>query len=189
MNSNTTTTHTKLNTQQMALVGLMTAVTCILAPISLVLPFSPVPLSLGTFAIYLSLMILGRRLGTLSVMLYLLLGLAGLPVFTGFTGGAGKLLGPTGGYLIGYLFLAFLCGTFVEKGSKHMLTNCLGMVPGTLVCYLFGTLWLAYQSNITFTAALVTSVLPFLPGDLLKITGAVVLGHQVRKRLLKNGIL
>ena len=87
----------KITTYQLAVTGLMTALTCILGPMSLALPFTPVPISLTNFVVFLSVWLLGWRLGTVSYLIYLLLGLAGLPVFSGFTGGAGKLLGPTGG--------------------------------------------------------------------------------------------
>ena len=104
---------------QLAMTGLMAAVLCILGPISLPLPFSPVPISLGTLAVYLAAVILGGRLGTVSCALYLLLGLAGLPVFSGYAGGAAKLFGPTGGYLTGYLFLAMV-------GRHELLSGSLG---------------------------------------------------------------
>ena len=97
-----------MSVQHMALIGLMTAILCLIAPVSILLPISPVPVSLGTLAIYFVSLVLGRKKSVICVSLYLLLGFAGLPVFTGFTGGVGKLLGPTGGYMIGYLFCMVL---------------------------------------------------------------------------------
>ena len=94
------------NTYAMAVTALMTAVTCILAPLSI--PIGPVPISLTNFAIYLSLYLLDWKKGTVSYILYLLLGLVGLPVFSGFTGGIGKLAGPTGGYIIGFIPMAII---------------------------------------------------------------------------------
>ena len=128
-----------LTLKQLTLSGLMAAVFCLLGPLSLNIPISPVPVSLGMLAIYFVTSVLGMKLGTLSVLAYILLGLAGLPVFTGFTGGAGKLLGPTGGYIIGYIFMALICGFFVDKWGHRLLPEILGMVLGTAVCYLFGT--------------------------------------------------
>lgn len=93
-----------MTTYQLVLTGVLTAVICILGPMTLMIPISPVPISLANLAICLSIVILGMKLGTLSCILYLLIGLAGLPVFSGFSGGIGKLAGPTGGYLVGYLF-------------------------------------------------------------------------------------
>lgn len=186
---NTTETRTKINAKQLALAGLMTAVICILAPFSLNIPVSPVPISLGTLAIYFVVSILGMKYGTVSVAVYILLGLVGLPVFSNFTGGAGKLFGPTGGYIIGYLFMALICGFFIDKWSDHLLLNFLGMVLGTAVCYLFGTVWLAVQASMTFSQALAAGVLPFIPADLVKLILAMLIGRQVRKRLLRAGLL
>lgn len=101
------------------MIGLMTAVTCILGPLSLPLPFSPVPITLTNFAVFLSIYILGMKYGTISLLIYLALGTIGLPVFSSFSGGLGKLAGPTGGYLFGFIFLAlihgFLCWDFIKK--------------------------------------------------------------------------
>lgn len=170
---------------QMTLIGLATAILCILSPISLPLPFSPIPISLGTLAIYFVIMVLGRRGSFLSVLLYLLLGLAGLPVFSGFTGGVGKLLGPTGGYLFGYLTITLVCGFFRDKWPLKIFPNFLGMLLGTVACYGIGSLWVSYQANLSFSTALFTSVLPFLPVDFVKLLLGLFLGLQVQKRLQK----
>lgn len=173
----------------MTLIGLMTALICILAPFSILLPLSPVPISLGTLAVYLTAVILGMKRSFISVMLYLLLGMAGLPVFTGFTGGIGRLLGPTGGYLIGYLLIALICGYFTDKWSRRIPLILLGMLIGTIACYSFGTLWLAYHTGLSLIAALSTGILPFLPADAIKLLAAATIGYQVRKRLKKAALL
>ena len=173
----------------MALIGLMTAVICVLAPFSLNLPFSPVPISLGTLAIYFVISVLGMKSGTVSVVLYILLGLVGLPVFANFTGGAGKLFGPSGGYIIGYIFMALICGWFTDKWADKAVLRFLGMLLGTAACYLFGTAWLAYQMSLTFPQALMAGVIPFIPADLVKLIIAMLLGYQLRKRLLKAGLI
>lgn len=178
-----------IHTHQMALVGLMTALLCITAPFSLQIPFSPVPLSLATFSIYFCIMVLGMKLGGLSVCLYVLLGLAGLPVFSNFTGGAGRLLGPTGGYILGYIFMAFICGVFVDKWFKKPFLLFAGMSLGTAVCYLLGTYWLSFQTSLSLSQAFLSAVAPFLIGDFLKILGAIALGYQVRKRLFRASLL
>lgn len=172
-----------MKTSQMALIGLMTAIICILAPFSIILPFSPIPLSLGTLAIYFCVIVLGMKRGTISVILYILLGTAGLPVFTGFTGGAGKAFGPTGGYLLGYIFMALICGFFIDRFSNRKLLCIIGMLLGTAACYAFGTLWLSYQASMTVPQALLSAVVPFLPGDMIKLAIAMVVGFQVRRRL------
>lgn len=178
--------------RQMTLIGLMTALICIMAPFSLPLPFSPVPLSLCTFAIYLAILLLSPKNAVLCVLLYLLLGLVGMPVFSGFTGGIGRLLGPTGGYLVGYLLLAAIGGFFTGIGkypsALYKLFTLLGMILGTFSCYLLGTLWLCLQSNLSFLSALLTTVVPFLPGDFLKMAAALVLGSSLRSRLQQAGV-
>lgn len=134
-------------TKTMALIGVMAAVTCILGPLSLAIPVSPVPISLTNLAVYFAIYVLGMKRGTISYCIYLLLGLIGLPVFAAFTGGAGKLFGPTGGYLIGFIFMALICGFFIEKWEKKLYMHFIGMVLGTAVCYVFGTAWLGiYRS-------------------------------------------
>ena len=178
-----------LTLKQITLAGLMTAVFCLLGPLSLNIPISPVPISLGMLALYVVTSVLGMKLGTFSVLAYILLGLAGLPVFTGFTGGAGKLLGPTGGYIIGYIFMALICGFFVDKWGNRLIMEILGMVLGTAVCYLFGTVWLAYLASYTFYQALAAGVLPYIPLDAVKLAIALLVGRQIRARILKAGLL
>lgn len=174
---------------QMALIGLMTAVICIIAPFSVQLPFSPVPMSLGTLVIYFAVMVLGMKQSFLSVLLYILLGLVGLPVFTGFTGGAGKLLGPTGGYIIGYLFMTLICGFFIDKWPGRFFPNFVGLLLGTAVCYGLGTIWLSLQSHLSISSAFTTAVLPFLPADLTKVLLGIFAGRRIRNRLKKTGLM
>lgn len=175
--------------KQLTLVGLMAAVICILGPWTVHIPISPVPISLGMLGVYFVTSVLGMRMGTASVLIYILMGLVGIPVFTGFSAGPGKLLGPTGGYIIGYLFMALICGFFVDKFSKSLPLYFLGMILGTAVCYLFGTLWLAHQMQYTFFQALMAGVIPYIPADLVKLIAARVVGFQLRKRLANAGLL
>ena len=117
MTQGNTQTLRTTNTYAMAVTALMTAVTCILAPLSI--PIGPVPISLTNFAIYLALYLLDWKKGTVSYIIYLLLGLVGLPVFSGFTGGLGKLAGPTGGYIIGFIPMAIIAGIVIDKFSQR----------------------------------------------------------------------
>ena len=112
---NKTNTINKSNAFNMTAIALMAAVICILGPLSIPLPVSPVPISFTNLAIYFAVILLGWKRGTISYILYLLIGLVGVPVFSGFTGGPGKLVGPTGGYLIGFIFMAIIAGWFIEK--------------------------------------------------------------------------
>ncbi|MGN1148624.1 MAG: biotin transporter BioY [Lachnospiraceae bacterium] len=192
--NNTTTTDTKKtpgkwNAKFLALIGLMTAIICILSPFSIYLTVSPVPITLGLMAIYFTVTILGMKKGTLSVLIYILLGLVGLPVFSGFTGGPGKLFGPTGGYIIGYIFSALIIGFFVDKWNGKWYFNLIGMLLGTAVCYLFGTAWLAFQLSLTFPEALMMGVIPYIPADLIKIALVLLIGIPVRKALLRANLI
>lgn len=183
----------KLTTYQLTLTAVMAAVICVLGPISIAIPVSPVPISLASMAVYLAVTVLGMKLGTLSCLIYLLLGLVGIPVFAGGSAGAAKLFGPTGGYLIGYLFLALIAGAFVGRFAENKWKNiafaALGMILGTIVLYALGTAWLAYSAGMDFQAALWAGVIPFIPGDLVKMVIAVLLGSAVRGRLLRVGVL
>lgn len=110
----------KIRTKQMVLIALMTAVTCVLGPLSIPLPFSPVPISLTNFAIFLAIFVLGMKSGTISFIIYLLLGAIGVPVFSSFRGGLQVLAGPTGGYLIGFIFLALIMGFALDHFNRKL---------------------------------------------------------------------
>ena len=179
----------KLNTSTLTLIALMTALLCLIGPWALTLPFSPIPFSLCTLGIYFASLLLGWKAGTISVLLYLLLGLVGLPVFTGFMGGPAKLLGPTGGYLIGYLFMALICGFFKEHFSRKRPTLILGMLISTCICYAFGSIWMALQLSLSFPDAMLIGVLPYLPLDCIKIFVAATVTPLMYKQLSRAGLL
>jgi len=122
-------------------------------------------------------------------MLYLLIGFAGVPVFSSFTAGPAKLLGPTGGYLIGFIFMAMVSGYFIEKFIGKIYMYIIGMTIGALICYTFGTTWLSIQSNMRFGAALMAGVIPYLPADAAKILIATFAGTEIRKRLVKANLI
>lgn len=172
----------KFSTSTMAVVALMTAVLCVLAPFSI--PIGPIPISLATLGLYLSVMILGRKKATLVCLMYLLIGFVGLPVYSGFMGGPAQLLGPTGGYLIGYLLLTVIAGWFVDKFPKKRALCLLGLVFGTMSCYGIGTIWLAVQTKLDFARALMVGVVPFIIGDAVKIVVAVWIGEVIRKAIV-----
>jgi biotin transport system substrate-specific component len=173
----------------LTLIGLMTAVTCILGPLSITIPISAVPISFTNLAIYLSVTILGLKKGTISYLAYLLIGFVGVPVFSAFTAGPGKLLGPTGGYLIGFIFLCLIAGFFVDRFSGNKYMYALGMVIGTAVTYVLGSAWLAYQAHMSFGAALVVGVIPYILGDIVKIVIATTLGITIKQQLRRAGYL
>ena len=178
-----------LSVQNMTMIGMMTALICVMAPFSLHKPISPVPISLTNLALYFILYVLGMKRTILCNGLYLLIGLIGIPVFSNFTSGPGKLLGPTGGYLIGFLFMTLIAGLVVDKWEEKIWICVIGLVVGTAVCYLFGTAWLAIQQKMSFSAALMAGVIPFLPGDAVKIVVASLIGPKVKKLIKKAGYL
>lgn len=186
---NETKAQKKLDVKTLTLTGAMAAFICVLGPLSIPLPVSPVPISLGTLAVYFAMYVLGMKKGVMSCCIYLLLGFAGMPVFTAYTGGIAKVLGPTGGYLIGYIFMAVIGGLFIDRWKGAIAFSLIGIMLGTVVMYAFGTLWLSYQAGMGFGAALAAGVLPFIPGDLAKILIAMIVGRQVRSRLNRAGYL
>lgn len=171
---------------QLAFIGVATAIICVLSPLSI--PIGVVPVAFANLAIYMILYVLGMKKGTVSVLIYLLIGLIGVPVFSNFTGGPGKLLGPTGGYLIGYIFMALLSGYIIDRDYERRWMCFSGMVLGMVVLYAFGTAWLSYQADLSFRAALTAGVLPFVPFDLVKISVAALIGSQIRKRFIQAGL-
>lgn len=177
-----------MNTKRTALIGLMTAVICVLGPVSFPLPISPVPVSLGVLGILLASYLLGMKWGTVSCLVYLLIGLAGVPVFTGFSGGLGKVLGPTGGYLIGYIFLSLFTGFSAGKWPAKWPLHLAGMILGAAAMYLFGTLWLAYLMKYSFLEALWAGVILYIPADLIKMVITLSLGGLIRRRLMRAGL-
>ena len=177
----------KTNIQNITFTALMTAVLCILGPV--VLPIGPVPMSFANLAIYLTVILLDKKRATSCVAVYLLMGMVGIPVFAGFTGGVGKLFGPTGGYLVGYLVLSWSAGAFLEKKKEVRLYQVVALGVGTLLMYALGTLWLMYQSNLTFQMALGVGVVPFMFFDMVKIVIAVLLANLIKVRLKNENIL
>lgn len=169
----------KIRTKQMVLIALMTAVTCVLGPLSIPLPFSPVPISLTNFAIFLAIFILGMKNGTISFIIYLLLGAVGVPVFSSFRGGLQVLAGPTGGYLIGFIFLALIMGFALDHFDRKLVPTIIGMIIGMAVCYAFGTVWLAKLLSLSFKEGLMMGVIPYLPGDAAKIIIAAIVGPKL----------
>ena len=142
------------------------------ARIRFYLPFSPVPITGQTFAVLMLGAFLGSRRGGLTMLAYLAEGLMGLPVFTA-TAGLAALLGPTGGYLVGFVFAAYIVGRLAERGwDRHILTAVAAMIIGDAVLLTFGFVWLAVLTSVK--TAFIAGFVSFIPGDLLKIAIAAV---------------
>ena len=173
--------NTITRTQVLTRSALFIAVTAVCSWISIPIPGTSVPINLATFAVILAGLMLGSRDGAIAMLVFLALGAIGVPVFHSFTGGMGIVFGPTGGFLIGFIFLAAIAGFFVEKFPAKIYMHVVGMIIGMAICYIFGTAWLAGQLGMSFVAALSIGVIPYLPGDTAKIIIAIIAGPQIRK--------
>ncbi|PWI27053.1 BioY family transporter [Kurthia sibirica] len=167
--------------------ALFAAVIAIFAQLTIPLPL--IPITGQTFAIGLAVTILGLRYGSLSVLLYILLGAIGIPVFSGMSGGLGIITGPTGGYIIGFLPAALVMGIYLEKtrftSSHAIIANIIGMC----ITLLFGAIWLKYFANLSWPAAFTSGIAPFLIVGVLKAIAAALAGVVVRQRLLSAKLL
>lgn len=161
----------------MTVIGIFAAFMCITAPWTV--PVGPIPITLATFSIYLSSATIGWKRSGAAVAIYLLLGFVGLPVFSGFAGGIQRLIGATGGYLIGYIPMAVITGAFVDKFKKTWAFP-IGMIAGTAVLYTFGTAWYCIMSGVGIIPAMMGCVVPFLAGDAIKIAAATALAAKLR---------
>ncbi|MGX7418157.1 biotin transporter BioY [Carnobacterium gallinarum] len=148
------------------------------------IPFGPIPLTGQTFAVGMIATILGGWNAMISVCIYLLLGLIGIPVFAGFSSGLGALLGPTGGFLIGFIFNAFITGWLLEKTSFTLSWAVFANLIGALVTLLFGSIWLKYGAGMEWTAAFNGGFIPFILPGIIKGILAAICGIAVRKRLV-----
>ncbi len=179
--------------KSMVFVALMAAFLCIFSPISIPLPL--VPITLQTFAVFVASALLGWKKGTIAVFIYLLVGLIGMPVFSGWTGGFSSFATPSSGYIIGFLFTALLTGFLIDRFSRQFWMYPVAMAAGLAVCYLFGTIWFLVYMNVwmatpyTLWQALLVCVIPFLVGDAVKIAAAAALSYPLRKQLARNGVL
>ncbi|MGI6575665.1 MAG: biotin transporter BioY [bacterium] len=169
--------------REMSGAGLFAALTAVLGYVSIPLPFSPVPITAQTFGVMLAGSLLGAKGGSLSMILYLLIGVVGIPIFASGSGGIGVLAGPTGGYLLSYPFAAYIIGTISSFGSERTSIYKLGianLLGGIGIIYTFGVLQLNLATNMGWESAVVSGALPFIFGDLLKVGVAVVVAHRVR---------
>lgn len=147
-----------------------------------------IPFTMQTFAIFLSVLVLGGRRGTLAIVIYILLGAIGVPVFAGFTGGIGIIMGPTGGYFIGFILSALIMWAMEHILGQKVWVQSLSMLLGMIAYYTFGTIWfmIVYMRNtgsIGLTTALGWCVIPFIIPDLLKAALALGLDKALKKPL------
>ena len=144
------------------------------------IPIGPVPIVLQNLFVMLAGLLLGWRWGLASVGLYLLAGFCGLPVFAGGSAGIGRLVGPTGGYLIGYLPAVYVIGRLTEKTDHQLVRDVAGMLLGTALLYACGICWLKVITGLSWAKTLAVGMLPFLIGDALKIAAAAAIARALR---------
>lgn len=183
----------KKTTWRMVLCAVFAALTCALAPLSLPLPFSPVPITLATLASMFSGAVLKAKTGALSQIVYVLLGCVGLPVFAGFSSGFGALAGYSGGFLIGYICMAWTVGivyghvgSMQKKPLRKSLILAGACVAGTAMCYAIGTIWFLVVMKTSLSAALLACVVPFLGGDVLKIALVSLVTPQLERAMART---
>lgn len=171
----------KWKTLDLAYIGMFVALMAVCSWINIP---TTVPFTLQTFAVFATVAILGMKRGTIAVLVYIILGAVGVPVFAGFSGGFGTLLGTTGGYIIGFLFTALITGGIIKAFGKKIWVMAAAMVLGLVACYAFGTVWFIYvytstKSAVGIMTALSWCVIPFIIPDLCKIALAILLERRV----------
>lgn len=167
--------------RRMVLTCLMTALTALGAQIAV--PIGPVPIVLTNLFVLLSGLLLGSHRAAAAIGLYVLLGAMGLPVFAQFKGGLAHLAGPTGGYLVGFVFSAWITG-FLSSAWSHRTADVAAVIVGTLVVYALGVPWLKVVTGMTWSKAVTVGMFPFLFGDGIKAATAVLLARSVRPAIL-----
>ncbi len=152
------------------------------------IPLGPVPIVLTNLFVLLAGLLLGSRWGAISTGIYLLIGAIGMPVFYGGKGGLAHILGPTGGYLFGYVLCALFTGFLSKRFHYYLIGEIIAVVTGSLIIYSLGVPWLKVITNMSWNKAFVAGMIPFLLGDTIKAAVAIVLARAVRPMLQRQGI-
>ena len=174
-----------ISVQDICMIGVLTAVISVMSWIRIPMPLG-VPMTLQTFAVPLAGVILGPRKGMLAVVLYILLGAIGVPVFSGFSAGPGALFGLTGGFIWAFPLMALFAGLGVKKGTVLWIT--LGLLMGIVADYTVGVLQFMLVSGNSLQTSIMACVLPFLPTEAIKAALVGTVGMQCRRALVKNGL-
>ena len=169
--------------KNLTLRAILAAVICVIAPFAL--PAGAIPITLASFIIFIVSACTKAKFSIPAISIYILLGCFGLPVFSGFCGGLQILTGLTGGYIIGYLPCAAVISFLCEKHGNNKAVFPLSMLLGTVICYLCGASWYIAQTEYSVATALLTCIVPFILGDIIKITAASIISITLRPRLAK----
>lgn len=172
----------KLTTRELIICSIFASLTAILAQISIPLPFTTVPLTMQLFAVSLCGFLLGPKMGFVSQLVYVLIGVIGIPVFAQMSGGVGAIVGPTGGFILSFPIVAAIIGYF-SKLHKSKYIIFIGMLIGLIVSYIIGTVQFSFIMKVSFMEGLTLCVLPFLAVDLLKLSLATIVGLVVSNKI------
>lgn len=176
-----------MKTKQKVLISMSAALLAVISQIAIPVPFSAVPLTFQLSAITLLSIVLPNKSCIISTCIYILLGAIGLPVFSGFSSGFSALLGPTGGYIIGFIFMSL----FVSLGAQTSNLKLLYLFSsiGLILDYIFGTLQLKFSLGISFYEAFLTGVMPFIIKDIILVYISISIGYTIKKSLINNNLL
>lgn len=175
----------KLSATDMTFTALFAAILCISSYISIPLPFSPVSITAQTLIINMIALLFSSKRAAMTVGIWILLGLVGVPVFSGGAGGLAKIAGPTGGYIFAYFVVAVLIAAIRGKKEKLWQELLIVICLGIPLIYIIGMPWMMAVTGIGWKAALLTGVIPFIPGDIVKAVAAVFLCRPL-KRIIRN---
>ena len=153
-------------------IAIFSGIICVISPITL--PVGMIPITLSTFAIYLIGGLTKKYIGILSTIIYIFIGIIGLPVFASYTGGIGVVLSITGGYILGYIPCVFIISLLTSINKENVILYPLSMMIGTIICYSIGSLWFMVQTKNTLVETLVITVVPFILFDIIKIILATI---------------
>ena len=189
MSDSTAINRKAFSTRELVLIAMFSALTAVCAWISI--PFGPVEFTLQTFAVFLTVSVIGGRNGLYSILVYILLGAVGLPVFAHFKGGISALLCFTGGYIVGFVFIPLIYLAAEKLFGSKMHIRIASLLIGLAVCYAFGTAWFMFVYGrsvgaVTLAKAMKLCVIPFVPFDIAKMILAVILAGRIKEALPKK---
>ena len=167
----------KLNTKNLVIISLLSSILCILSPFTI--NISVIPFSISTLIIMIYAIVFDIHISFFSVLIYIILGVVGLPVFSGGTGGVQKLLSPSGGFIIGYIFLCLIIAVLYDD-KYNFFIKYLILLFGNIIMYFIGCVHFMYMTNSSIKTTLITCVVPFIITDNLKIILAIFMSHRIQ---------
>ena len=166
----------KIRARDITLCAFFAALSAVLSQASI--PLGPVPITFTHFSIFTAVGLLGAKQGTLSQVIFVMIGLAGVPIFSGFSGGIGVIATPVGGFIVGYIFCALTAGIIMDRFGRSVSALLVAMLAGWVVTYLFGIPWFMHITGMNLSQSLIFMI-QFLPGDALKTALSIVVIRRV----------